>query len=147
MRTAADRIRHAISFELIGLALIVPLGSWVFSVPASDIGIVGVVSATLATAWNYLYNLGFDHLLSHYTGTTLKTTPMRIIHAILFEAGLLMVLMPFIAWYLGISLWQAFVMDVAFALFYLVYAFVFNWAYDWLFPLPEWQTEKAGIAN
>jgi uncharacterized membrane protein len=147
MRTAADRIRHAISFELIGLALIVPLGSWVFSVPASDIGIVGVVSATLATAWNYLYNLGFDHLLSRYTGTTLKTTPMRIIHAILFEAGLLMVLMPFIAWYLGISLWQAFVMDVAFALFYLVYAFVFNWAYDRLFPLPEWQTEKAGIAN
>ena len=58
-----------------------------------------------------------------------------------------MVLMPFIAWYLGISLWQAFVMDVAFALFYLVYAFVFNWAYDRLFPLPEWQTEKAAAAK
>lgn len=147
MRTAADRIRHAISFELIGLALIIPLGSWAFSVPVTDIGIVGVVSATLATAWNYLYNLGFDHLLRRYAGTTLKTVPMRIIHAILFEAGLLMVLMPFIAWYLGISLWQAFVMDVAFALFYLVYAFIFNWAYDRLCPLPEWQTEKAAAAN
>ncbi|MGQ2967718.1 MAG: PACE efflux transporter [Allorhizobium sp.] len=147
MRTAADRIRHAISFELIGLALIIPLGSRAFSVPVTDIGIVGVVSATLATAWNYLYNLGFDHLLRRYAGTTLKTVPMRIIHAILFEAGLLMVLMPFIAWYLGISLWQAFVMDVAFALFYLVYAFIFNWAYDRLFPLPEWQTEKAAGAN
>ncbi len=76
-------------------------------------------------------------MLRRYTGTTLKTVPMRIIHAILFEVGLLMVLMPFIAWYLGISLWQAFVMDVAFALFYLVYAFVFNWAYDRLFPLPN----------
>lgn len=147
MRTAADRIRHAISFELIGLALIIPLGSWAFSVPVTEIGIVGFVSATLATAWNYLYNLGFDHLLRRYAGTTLKTVPMRIIHAILFEAGLLMVLMPFIAWYLGISLWQAFVMDVAFALFYLVYAFIFNWAYDRLFPLPEWQTEKAAAAN
>lgn len=147
MRTAADRIRHAISFEIIGLALIIPLGSWAFSVPVTDIGIVGVVSATLATAWNYLYNLGFDNLLQRYAGTTLKTVPMRIIHAILFEAGLLMVLMPFIAWYLGISLWQAFVMDVAFALFYLVYAFIFNWAYDRLFPLPEWQTEKAAAAN
>ena len=136
MRTAADRIRHAISFELIGLALIIPLGSWAFSVPVTDIGIVGVVSATLATAWNYLYNLGFDHLLRRYAGTTLKTVPMRIIHAILFEAGLLMVLMPFIAWYLGISLWQAFVMDVAFALFYLVYAFVYNWSYDKVFPIP-----------
>ena len=147
MRTAADRIRHAISFELIGLALIIPLGSWAFSVPVTDIGIVGVVSATLATAWNYLYNLGFDHLLRRYAGTTLKTVPMRIIHAIVFEAGLLLVLMPFIAWYLDISLWQAFVMDVGFALFYLIYAFIFNWAYDRLFPLPEWQTEKAAAAN
>ena len=91
--------------------------------------------------------IGFDHLLRRFTGTTLKTMPMRIIHAILFEAGLLLTLMPFIAWYLGISLWQAFVMDVAFALFYLVYAFVFNWAYDRLFPLPEWQTEKAAAAK
>jgi uncharacterized membrane protein len=30
-------------------------------------------------------------------------------------------------------------MDVSFALFYVVYAFVFNWAYDRIFPLPDWQ--------
>ncbi|QEE44798.1 PACE efflux transporter [Rhizobium sp. WL3] len=145
MRTVADRIRHAISFELLGLALIIPIGSWAFSMPVTDIGIVGVVSATLATAWNYIYNLGFDHVLQRYTGTTLKTVGMRVAHAALFEAGLLMILMPFIAWYLGISLWHAFVMDVAFALFYMVYAFAFNWAYDRLFPLPEWQdAQEAG---
>lgn len=143
MRKTADRIRHAISFELIGLALIVPLGTLAFSMPAKDIGVVGVVGATLATFWNYIYNLGFDHLLRRLTGTTLKTVSIRIVHAVLFEAGLLMILMPFIAWYLQISLWQAFVMDVAFALFYLVYAFVFNWAYDRVFPLLEWKTEKA----
>lgn len=147
MRTAADRIRHAISFEIIGLALIVPLGSLAFGMAPTDIGVVGIVGATLATLWNYLYNLGFDHLLRRYTGTTLKTVPMRIIHAILFELGLLMILMPFIAWYLGVSLWQAFVMDVAFALFYLVYAFVFNWAYDRLFPLPEWKDEKVAAGR
>jgi uncharacterized membrane protein len=147
MRTVADRIRHAVSFELLGLALIVPIGSWVFSMPVADIGIVGVVSATLATAWNYVYNLGFDHALRRFTGTTLKTVGMRIVHAMLFEAGLLMILMPFIAWYLGISLWHAFVMDVAFALFYMVYAFAFNWGYDRLFPLPEWQNAaEAGKA-
>lgn len=143
MRKTADRIRHAISFELIGLALIVPLGTLAFSMPAKDIGVVGVVGATLATFWNYIYNLGFDHLLRRLTGTTLKTVSIRIVHAVLFEAGLLMILMPFIAWYLQISLWQAFIMDVAFALFYLVYAFVFNWAYDRVFPLLEWKTEKA----
>lgn len=49
--------------------------------------------------------------------------------------------MPFIAVYLGISLWQALMMDISFAAFYMAYAFVFNWAYDRLFPLAEWQTQ------
>jgi uncharacterized membrane protein len=34
-------------------------------------------------------------------------------------------------------------MDVAFAVFYLIYAYVFNLAYDRLFPLPEWKTSEA----
>ncbi len=143
MRTIADRIRHALSFEIIGLALIIPLGSVVFGMPAADIGVVGVVSATIATAWNYLYNLGFDHAMQRQLGTTQKTVPIRVAHAVLFELGLLLVLMPFIAWYLNISIMHALVMDVSFALFYVVYAFVFNWCYDRLFPLPEWQTDKA----
>jgi uncharacterized membrane protein len=147
MRTASDRIRHAVSFEVIGLALIVPIGSWVFSMPASDIGVVGVVSATLATLWNYVYNLGFDHLLQRWTGTTQKTVPVRVVHTVAFELGLLMILLPFVAWYLGTGLFQAFVMDIAFAAFYMVYAFVFNWSYDRLFPLPEWQTQKAEALN
>ncbi|KQW29286.1 hypothetical protein ASE36_12625 [Rhizobium sp. Root274] len=143
MRNVADRIRHAVSFELIGLAIITPIGAWAFGMPMTDIGVIGIGAATLATGWNYLYNLGFDHLLQRWTGTTLKTVPVRIIHAILFEAGLLTVLLPFIAWYLEISMWQAFVMDLSLSLFYLVYAFVFNWSYDRLFPLPEWQTETS----
>jgi uncharacterized membrane protein len=143
MRSVADRIRHAVSFELLGLAIITPIGAWAFAMPMADIGVIGIGAATLATGWNYIYNLGFDHVLQRSTGTTLKTVPMRIIHAVLFEAGLLTVLMPFIAWYLDISLWQAFVMDLSLSLFYLVYAFVFNWSYDRLFPLPEWQIEAS----
>ena len=140
MRTTSDRIRHAISFELIGLAIVIPLGALAFAMPVSDIGVVGIGSATIATLWNYLYNIGFDHLMQRFLGTTQKTLVVRVLHAAAFEAGLLLVLMPFIAWYLGISLWQALVMDVAFALFYMVYAFVFNWTYDRVFPVAAWQT-------
>ncbi|WP_416408673.1 PACE efflux transporter [Agrobacterium rosae] len=143
MRTIADRIRHALSFEVIGLILIIPLGAFVFDMPSEDIGVVGVVSATVATAWNYLYNLGFDHVMQRVRRTTQKTTAIRVLHAVLFELGLLIALMPFIAWYLNVSLTHALIMDVSFALFYVVYAFVFNWCYDRLFPLPEWQTEEA----
>jgi uncharacterized membrane protein len=142
MRSTRDRIRHAISFELIALLIVTPAGALLFEKPISDIGVIAVGGATIATGWNYLYNLGFDHLMRRLTGSTQKSTAIRVGHAILFELGLLVVLLPFVAWYLQISLWDALIMDVAFALFYVVYAFVFNWGYDRVFPLPEWQ-EKA----
>lgn len=142
MRSVKDRIRHAISFEIIGLLLIIPLGAIAFAMPVTDIGIVGVVSATTATLWNYVYNLGFDNAMQRWKGTTQKTVPVRVAHAVIFELGLLIVLMPFIAWYLNVSIIHALIMDVSFALFYVVYAFVFNWCYDRLFPLPEWKTES-----
>jgi uncharacterized membrane protein len=143
MRRLADRIRHALSFEIIGLLIIVPLGALVFDKPMQDIGVVGVVSATLATLWNMAYNYGFDLMQKRRTGSTQKGYGVRIIHAVLFETGLLIVLLPFIAWYLGLTLWAAFVMDISFAGFYLVYAYLFNLAYDRLFQMPEWSDETA----
>ena len=142
MRRTADRIRHAISFELIARAIITPLGAWVFDTPMKDMGVVTVISATIATGWNYLYNLLLDHAMLRRRGDVRKTPAIRVLHAVLFEAGLLLVLIPFIALYLGVGFWTAFVMDVAFAGFYLVYAFCFNWAYDVIFPIPAPDSER-----
>jgi uncharacterized membrane protein len=138
MRTAADRLRHAISFEIIGILLATPLGAFVFQLHAGESAVIVIGSATVAMAWNYVFNWGFDHLMQRLRGTTQKTLPLRIAHAVLFELGLLVMLMPLIAWYLGVTLWQALIMDLSFALFYMGYALVFNWAYDRMFPLPEW---------
>ena len=146
MRSAFDRLRHAISFEVIALILVIPAGAILFNVPLHDFGVVGIVSATLATLWNLGYNVLFDLALQRLTGTTLKSRIVRVLHALVFEAGLLMVLLPFIAWYLAISLWDAFVLDIALAAFYLVYSYVFNLIYDTLFPLPEWSQKQAESA-
>lgn len=137
MRTTWDRIRQAVSFELIGLLVVTPLASWIFGASMRDIGILAVAAATVATIWNYLYNLGFDHLLRWRRGSTRKTLALRVVHAIGFEVGILLVTLPLIAWWLGISLLDAFVMDVFFAVFYIAYAFVFTWAYDMIFPVPD----------
>jgi len=136
MRTTSDRIRHALSFEIIALMIVTPLGGWLFHAPMQDMGVIAIVGASVATGWNYAYNLIFDRALLRLRGTVVKTVPLRILHAVMFEGGLLIILLPFIAWYLGIGLMAALAMDLAFALFYLVYAFVFNWVYDLVFPLP-----------
>ena len=138
MRTPADRIRHALLFEIFALLIAVPGGMLLFGLEMKDMGVIAVGGATIATLWNYVYNWGFDHLMARWRGTTQKTTLIRVGHAILFEVGILLLLLPFISWWLGISLWEALLMDIGMAIFYVVYAFVFNWAYDRVFPAPEW---------
>lgn len=136
MRSFRDRVRHAVLFEAIGLAVMIPLGAYVFGLPAAHMGVVGIASATIATLWNFVYNLGFDHAMRRRFGHTSKTFRLRLLHVALFEAGLLIVLLPPVAWYLGITLMQALTMDIAIVAFYVMYAFAFNLAYDHVFPVP-----------
>lgn len=143
MRTTRDRIRHAVLFELIALALVAPVGGLIFGIAASHFGVVALISTTVAMLWNYGFNLGFDKALLGLGLGLRKTLAMRVLHAVLFEVGLLILLVPFIAWYLEVGLWQAFVMDLSLAAFYLVYAFVFNWIYDVIVPVPATPPETA----
>ncbi|KAA9009024.1 PACE efflux transporter [Histidinibacterium aquaticum] len=143
MRSTPDRIRQAVSFELIGILIVTPLFAWAFDHPMGDMGILVVLGATAATAWNYLFNLGFDHLLNWRRGDVRKTLPLRVVHAVLFEATLLVLLLPLFAWWLDVSLLAALVMEISFATFYMVYAFVFTWGYDTLFP-PQ-QVRQGGL--
>ncbi len=134
MRSTADRIRQAVSFEIIGLLIVTPLFAWVFGHPMGDIGMLALIGATAATVWNYVFNLSFDHVLSRWRGDPRKTLPLRAAHAVLFETTLLVILLPLFAWWLDVSLLAALLMDLSFALFYVGYAFLFTWGYDTLFP-------------
>ncbi|KPP86271.1 MAG: putative membrane protein [Rhodobacteraceae bacterium HLUCCO07] len=134
MRNTRERIVHAVSFEVSGLLILTVLGSWGLGYPVTVMGTVALVGTTLAMVWVYIYNLAFDRVLVRLTGALRKPIWLRIIHAILFEAGLLIILLPFIAWHLGIGFVEAFWLDLSMAGFYLLYAFAFNWVYDLMFP-------------
>jgi len=137
MRTTKDRICHALGFEIIGLLIFAPLASLVFGFELHLMGVVALAGSIVATVWNYFYNILFDNAMLKMRGEVKKTIPIRVLHAVLFEGGLLVLFLPAIAWYLDVTLWEAFKMDIAMATFYLVYAFVFNWVYDRVFPMVE----------
>ncbi|GLC91421.1 membrane protein [Cupriavidus sp. TA19] len=137
MRTTRDRICHAVGFEVVGLLIFAPLASWAFGYKLHEMGLIGAVASLIATGWNYLYNLLFDKAMLRITGQVRKSVKVRVLHAILFELGLLVVFLPALAWYLNISLVDALIMDIAVAVFYMVYALVYNWLYDIIFPVPS----------
>ena len=136
-RSFSDRVRHALTFEIVGLAIFTPLATLAFDKPAADMGMIGLISSTVATLWNFVFNVGFDRAMLRMTGSAVKSMPVRVLHTLMFEGGLLILLVPMIAWYLAIPLMAALMMDLAIMLFYLVYTFFFNIAYDRVYPLPE----------
>ncbi|MNT34178.1 Bacterial Transmembrane Pair family protein [compost metagenome] len=98
-------------------------------------GLLAVGASVIAVIWNLTFNALFERWESRQAvrGRSLKR---RIAHAIGFEGGLIAFLVPMLAWGLGVSLWQALVMDLGLVVFFLVYTFVFNWAFDRVFGLP-----------
>lgn len=136
MRSTLDRIRHAIGFELIALIFIVLLLSQLFGFEAHKIGALGIAFSLFATGWNFAYNLLFDKAMIKHVGQVEKQFKHRVIHAVLFEVSLLWFTLPAIAWWLNISLTEAFIMDIGLVIFYLFYTYGYNLAYDKVFPLP-----------
>ena len=137
MRTLADRIRHTLLFEIFGLAISTPLAAWVLDKGLAQIGALNIVISLTAMCLNYVFNLVFDFALVRLDRpVNVRPIWMRTLHAILFEASLIILIVPVVAWWLDMTLWAAFFTDLGFTLFFLVYAFVYNWVYDVVFPIP-----------
>ncbi len=142
MRTTADRIRHTLLFEVLGLALCIPLASWVLQRDLADVGLLGIVLSVMAMGLNYLFNLSFDKVLLRLGHPVhLRPVWMRVLHAFLFESSLVLLAIPLVAWWLKITVFAAFLTDLGFALFFLVFAFIYNWGYDLVFPIMPIQHE------
>lgn len=95
--------------------------------------------AAMASGVAIVWNVGFNHLFEIWESRQAvrgRSLVRRAVHAIGFEGGLAAILVPLFAWWLEISLWQALVMDLGLLLFFLVYTFGFNWAFDRVFGLP-----------
>ena len=127
-KSKTERFLHALTFEIIAIAICAPLGAWLLGYSLAHIGILTLLVSLLAMIWNMVFNAIFDNAQRRFGFT--RNLKARAVHAVLFEIGLIMAVVPLAAWWLNISLWDAFVLDIAIVLFFLPYTFVFNWAYD-----------------
>lgn len=98
-------------------------------------GALSVAASAVAVLWNFVFTLVFEAWEARQTVRG-RSVARRVAHAAIFEAGLIVMLVPLIAWWLEVSLLRALVMDLGLAAFFLVYTFVFNWCFDRIFGLP-----------
>ena len=98
-------------------------------------GVMAVVASAIAITWNVTFNHLFERWEARQTVKG-RSVLRRVAHALGFEGGLAFFLIPLMAWWFGISLWQATVMEAGLLLFFLAYTYVFNWGFDRIFGLP-----------
>lgn len=99
-------------------------------------GVIAVVTSVIAVVWNLVYNTLFERWEARQAVRG-RGVGRRVAHALGFELGFLVLLVPLFAWWFGISLQHALVLEIGLAMFFLLYTFVFNWAFDKVFGLPS----------
>lgn len=103
---------------------------------ADTAGIAAVLASATAVAWNLVYNTLFEAWEARQVRRG-RSLLRRIVHAIGFEGGLVLAIVPMFAWALRTSLVDAFLLDIGLVVFFVVYSFAFNWAFDLVFGLPK----------
>ncbi|WP_035770124.1 PACE efflux transporter [Arthrobacter castelli] len=132
MSPVVRRIIYVISYELIAI-LLTTLGLVVLGFGGDSSGIVAVAASTIAVVWNFIWTTLFEAWEERQESQT-RTLPRRIVYAIGFEGGLVLWLLPIVAWILQVSLLQAFSLEVGLLAFFLVYTFVYAWLFDKVLP-------------
>jgi uncharacterized membrane protein len=137
LRTPMDRLRQVLMFEIGGLLLVTPPFVRLSGVPWIDsFGLLAVI-AVIAAVWNALYTTSFDWIEGCLTGRAAdrRPAPLRVAHAAGFEGGLLLASLPVVMAWTGMGWLDALLADAGLAAAYVVYACVFNLAYDRVFPI------------
>ncbi len=96
---------------------------------------VAVMVSLAAVIWNFIFNTVFE-AWERRRHIACRTLWIRSAHAFGFEGGLVLICLPlYMVWY-HVGLLQAFMMEAALLVFFLIYNFVFTFIFDKIFTLP-----------
>ncbi|WP_366773438.1 PACE efflux transporter [uncultured Oxalicibacterium sp.] len=128
INTLLRRVLHAVLFEVGALVILVPLMSIGFGMDMFHFGALALMLAVAAMISNMLYNHFYEMVERRYAWR--RSVRMRVVHTLGFEAFFMAIALPLTAWWLAISVLDALLLDVTFSIFFMLYAFCFNWVFD-----------------
>ena len=135
------RVVQAVLYELLALAFVAPMLSWLFGRSGWSTMALTLTMSTIALGWNYGFNALFERWEARQAVKG-RSWRRRVAHGLGFEGGLALILVPVMSLWLNITLWQALVADIGILLFFLVYTVVFTWCFDLVFGLPSSSAQR-----
>lgn len=136
MQGLKRKLVYVTAYELIGLCMSTLGLAYLSDTAPANTGPLAVMITTIAMAWNLIYNTLFE-AWERRQATRGRSVARRVAHAIGFQLTLVVYLIPLIAWWLDMSLVEAFLVDLAFIVLIPCYTFAYNWLFDCIFGLPS----------
>lgn len=130
------RILQVSIFEIIAIAAITAGAMLLTNQDLMNSSAYAALTSIIAVAWNYLYNTIYEFWESRQKKKG-RTVFRRIVHATLFEIGLVLIFVPLMAWWFSVSPLNAFIAQIGILIFFLCYSISFNWCFDRIVGLPR----------
>ena len=136
MTPTSRKILYAISFETLGVA-VATIGLRLMSeASTASTHTLSTLTPSLPLTWSFPFHSLSTAWEARQT-TRGRSLKRRSAHALLFEGGLVLFLVPIMGWWLGVSLWQALVFEAGLIVLFITYTYIFTWGFDRLFGLPH----------
>jgi len=135
MQGLKRRVVYVGLYELVAIVLSAILLKMISDADTANSLGIAVAASAIAILWNLAFNYGFEVWEKH-RGQTGRSLAIRVLHAVGFEGGLVIFLVPVLAWWLDVSFIDALILDLGLLVFFLFYTFAFNWVFDEVFGLP-----------
>ncbi len=137
LRSARERARQTVAYEIGGLAIAAPLYSLTFGGGTGESFALVAALAVAVMIWSPIHNTAFDWVEWRIARRVASDRPhrWRVVHAITHEATSVVVTLPVILWLTDHGIVGALLVDLGLTLFYAGYAYVFHLAYDRLRPV------------
>lgn len=135
MTPTRRKIIYAVSFETLGTLLASVALMLMSDASAGSSLVLSALTATIALSWSFVFNTVFEawEARQPVKGRSLRR---RTMHALLFEGGLVLICIPVMAWWLQVGYLEALVYEAGLIALFIVYTYVFTWAFDRIFGLP-----------
>ncbi|SJN17232.1 hypothetical protein FM125_01350 [Micrococcus lylae] len=133
------RVVYAVVFEVLAVLFVTVLLTLVGKEANSSL-VLAIANSTIALLWNLAFNTIFE-AWERRSGTTGRPLRVRVAHAVLFQLGLVCMLVPTVAFILQVSLGEAIVIEGGLLVFFFLYTAVYAYCFDSVFGLPDSASE------
>ncbi|GAA1325283.1 PACE efflux transporter [Nonlabens tegetincola] len=136
LRPVTRRIIYVGGYEALSVLFTVFVLNGLLGHGGGQATLTAVLLSTTATIWNYAWNTLFERAERRF-GWAGRGVLVRLGHAFGYEGGVLVFTVPLVAFMLGVSLLDALAIEASLLVFFLVFTYVYSWAFDKVVGLPE----------